>query len=210
MKVTYLDWFKTHERFLLIVLAGLLVLHIWGSGLSAWVKHDERLASQADAATKQVQDALRQQVQNTNALNARIDQLMAQRAIDTSKQKKIDDAAQATEVAARISALLRVKPEEVTASPADNTLKFDSQAAHANVDALEDLQQSRADVLDLSTKLGACTTLSNEQGLALTAEKAAHVADVKAEQAKSKTAFLRGFKWGAITGFIGGVAAHFI
>lgn len=207
---TYLTWFKAHERFLLFVLAGVLVFHIWGSALTAWVDHDKRTASVLDTQNKQAQEALATQIQSTQALNARIDSLMRQRALDTQKQKQIDDAAKASDLAARTALLLKIKPEDVSASPVDNTLVLNNDAAHANVNALEDLQQSNADVLDLSTKLGACTVLNASEATALTDEKKAHVADVNLEKAKTKKAFWSGFKWGAITGFVGGVAAHFI
>lgn len=210
MLLTYLTWFKAHERFLVIVLAAVLVIHLWGSALQAWVNHDKQKASLATEANRQAQSQLEVQTKSTLALNARIDDLMRQRAVDTQKQKRIDDAAKASEVASRIVDLLKVKPEEVTVSPADNTLVLSNQAAHEDVNALEDLQQSRADVLDLSTKLGACTALSDQKDTALDTEKKSHVADVNLEKDKVKKAFWKGFKFGAITGFIGGVAAHFI
>jgi hypothetical protein len=206
---TYLKWFKAHERFLIIVLAAVLVFHIWGSALQAWVDHDKRIATVADTQSQAAETALAQQVTVTNALNARIDGLMHQRALDTQKQIQIDNAAKASAVATRIADLLKVKPEEITATP-DNTLILSNDAAHTDVNALEDLQQANADVLDLSTKLGACNVLSDRKDTALTTEKQAHVDDVKLEQAKTKKAFWHGFKWGAITGFIGGVALHLV
>ena len=192
------------------MLAAALICYVWGSALNAWVDHDKRIATVSDTQNKQAQDALAQATKTTDALNARIDHLMQQRALDTQKQKRIDDAAQVTQVGARITELLKIKPEEVTASAQDNTLLLSSQAAHADVSALEDLKAANLDVLDLSTKLGACNVLSDQKEIALGTEHKAHVDDVNLERAKSKTAFWRGFKWGALTGFIGGVAAHFI
>lgn len=206
----YLTWFKAHERFLLFVLAAALVWYAWGSALSAWVDHDKRIAGASDTASKQAHDALEKQTETTNALNAKIDALMRQRALDTQKQKRIDDQAQSVVVAQRIAELLKVKPEEITVSPLDKTLTLSNQAAHVNVNALEDLKQANADVLDLSTKLGACNTLSDQRELTLSAEHTAHVDDVNLERAKTKKAFWHGFKWGAAVGFIGGIAAHLI
>ncbi len=207
--MTYLTWFKAHEKLLLFVLAAALVCYVWGSALKAWVNHDQRVATASDTASKQAQDALQKQTETTNALNARIDQMMQQRAVDTQKQKRIDAAAQVAQVGARITDLLKIKPEEIIASPVDNTLVLSNAAAHADVASLEDLKAANLDVLDLSTKLGACNVLSDQREITLGAEHKAHVDDVNLERAKSKTAFWRGFKWGVVTGFIGGVAAHF-
>lgn len=207
---TYLTWFKAHERFLLFVLAAALVCFVWESALNAWMDHDKRIATVSDTANKQAENALDAQTRITNALNQKIDSLMRQRALDTQKQKRIDQAAQVSQVGARIAELLKVKPEQVTASPIDNTLLLSDTAAHADVSALEDLKQANLDVLDLSTKLTACNVLSNDKEIALGTEHKAHVDDVNLERAKTKTAFWRGFKWGAITGFVGGIAAHFI
>ena len=138
---TYLTWFKAHERFLLFVLAAALVCYVWGSALNAWVDHDKRIATVSDTANKQAQDALALATKNTDArLNARIDSMMHQRVIDTQRQKQIDQAAQVTQVGARIAQLLKVKPEDVTASPANNTLTLARAAAHEDVASLEDLQ----------------------------------------------------------------------
>ena len=53
--------------------------------------------------------------------------------------------------------------------------------------------------------LGACNVLSDQKEIALwSLNHKAHVDDVNLERAKSKTAFWRGFKYGAVvTGFIG-------
>jgi hypothetical protein len=169
-----------------------------------------------DANNKLLQAQLQVIQQQVTATNLRVDQAMRDRAAATVNQKRIDDQSNSAELAARIRILLggigTVQVEPATANIPDR-LVFDMDAAHTNADKLEDAQQAKADVIDLNTKLVSCATLTAKQadtitGLngqiadgktALKTEQDSHAKDVKTERDKARGAWLRGFKWGAIT-----------
>jgi hypothetical protein len=235
----YLTWFKVHERLVLFLATGFFAVYLFGAGLNYFIKHDQTQAQIAQIQAKSASDKVTTdavvnqalltqlaQIQQQNAItNQRIDSLMSQRAQQTKVQKQQDDQASSAELAARIQTLLAVGTVKVETQPAPlpDTLQLSLDAAHADADKLEDGAQAQADVLDLNTKLTACNTLTGKQtdviqglntqisdgGTALKTEQASHAADVKTLTAKAKRSWLRGFKWGIITGFVGGLfAAH--
>lgn len=234
----YLQWFESHERLILALALGFFIVYVSDKGFDYLIKHDQTQAQIAtvqakDAATKVSTDDTQNKLlltqlaalqQQNNLTNQRIDQLMQQRAQQTKIQKQTDDNASSTALAARIQTLLAVGNIHVETQPAPlpDTLVYSLDAAHADADKLEDLNQATADLKDVNTKLVACNTLTDKQtdiitglklqvndgGTALTKEQEAHAADVKTLNAKAKRAWLRGFKWGAITGFVGGLIVH--
>jgi hypothetical protein len=235
----YLQWFESHERLILALALGFFIVYVSDKGFDYLIKHDQTQAQIAtvqakDAATKVSTDDTQNKLlltqlaalqQQNNLTNQRIDQLMQQRAQQTKVQKQNDDQAQPTELAQRIRSIIgkgTIVPA-TTSSPITGGLVFDSDAAHATADMLEDGLQATADLVDTNTKLTACNTLTtsqanviqglklqvNDGGTALTKEQEAHAADVKTLNAKVKRSWLRGFKVGAIVGFVGGLfAAH--
>lgn len=229
--VGYIDWLKAHEKLLIVVLGAALAFSLYGKGLNAWIEHDKRQADiaaqkvQADAvANKALADnnkliaddilVLKVQMQRQELL---IQQAMNKRADDTAKQKKTDDAMNASELAQRTQALLKVGHIEPS-SVQSGSLVFDDTAAHANVNALEDLQQAKADVIDLKSEVVSQKSLVAKQeeqvgglqkevtGLKveLADEKVSHKKDVDLERAKAKRSWLRGFKVGVVAGAAGG------
>jgi hypothetical protein len=152
-------------------------------------------------------------------LSAKLQASVAQRAKDTNAWKKKNDNSTSSDVAARTADILRVQQTEITADAVQGTLTFSQAAGHTNVNALEDGKQAEADVKDLDKQLAVCTEVTVKQDETITGvrtelsdEKVSHTADVKLEQAKTqlekdngKKQFRKGFKWGAITGFIGGI-----
>ena len=77
---------------------------------------------------------------------------------------------------------------------------------------LEEVPTLTANVASLQTELNNDTTIINKQqqviaqlNTDLIDEKKSHVADVNIEKAKAKRSFLRGFKFGAVAGFVGGL-----
>lgn len=231
----YIAWFKAHERLVVIVLALLFAVHFTGKAYDYLVKHEQTQAlianykAQTDAksfatseqhseALLQELGAMRQQLQLTNQ---RIDQVMQQRAAQTIQQKKQNDQAAPPELAARLRTLVGVGNISVS-TPLGDGLVFSLDAAHKVADDEEDLSQAHADVKDLNTKLVACQTITDEQadtinGLngtigsgktALTSEQDAHKKDVNRLEGEKKKAWLNGFKWGAITGFLGSLFVH--
>lgn len=234
----YLTWFKAHERLVLLVAIGLFSVHIYHRYLDYQIKHDQTQAQVANnqaqiAATKVNTDdtanklllaqlqTLQQQVATTNM---RLDQVMRDRNTATNQQKQKDDQASSSELAARISILLGTGHVEVESQGVNvpDKLSFSLDAAHVNADKLEDLQKVTADNDDLRTELVSCKAVTDKQtdainGLntqiadgknALGKEQTAHASDVNTLKDEKKRAWLNGFKWGAITGFLGSLFVH--
>jgi hypothetical protein len=235
---SYLTWFKAHERLVLLIALGFFSVHLYHRYLDYQIKHDQTQAQIANtqaqaAATKVGTDdtanklllaqlqTLQQQVALTNT---RIDQQMRDRGTATIQQKQKDDQASSSELAARIAVLLGTGHIEVEPQAANvpDKLAYSLDAAHADADKLEDLQKTNADNNDLRTELVSCKSVTDKQadtitGLntqiadgktALGKEHTAHVEDVKTLNSEKKRARLNGFKWGAITGFLGSLFVH--
>ena len=206
----YVTWLKAHEKIVLIAVAAFLAFHMYSKGLDAWVQHDQRNATAANTQAKSLETQLATlQAQNVQ-LSARIDQAMQQRAIQTVIQKKADDNLEPVALAARIQTQLgvgRVKYDTST-MPVVGELVFSNDASHKVARDEDDLQQAKADVVDLNTKLISCQGVNVVGDKALTAEKTAHADDVKLLKAEAHRSWLRGFKWGVITGFVGGLVIH--
>jgi hypothetical protein len=210
----YIAWIKAHEKLLIIVLGAWLAFHFYGTALNAWEKHDERLATiaqqkvEVDAtANKQLSQDVADLKQQLSIVTAQAQASQRQRQIDTNAQKQKNNNATPSEVATRIIQILRIQPQEVTASPVDGTLIFTPSAAHADVNALEDGIKAQSDVVDLTNELSACTAVVNKDDLLvaglntqLVDEKDSHKKDVDAEKVKTKKAWRNGFKWGYVGG----------
>lgn len=207
----YLAWFKAHEKLLVIILACIMAWHFWGTGLEAWSTREKRIADSADAANVLVQSQLKDLKNQNDALNAKLDASMAVRAVQTKKQKAIDAVATPSDLAVRIVTLLQAGHVTVDTTPTalPGTLVFDPDAAHKVAADEEDLVQIKADNIDLTTKYQSCVALGTQKDAALVAEQTSHTADVNAEKANSKVQYRkglkRGFKIGAIVGFLGGL-----
>jgi hypothetical protein len=234
----YINWFKAHERLVLLLAAGFFAVHFYGKGLDFLIKHDQ---TQAQIATQQAQIASTKFTQDdtTNKLvlaqlatlqaqvvqqTQRIDLAMQQRNAQTIQQKKVDDQSNSSELAVRIHALLGVGIIQVETQGANipDKLSYSLDAAHADADNLEDLQQVRLDVSDLKTKNESCKIITDKQadtitGLntqiadgktALGKEQIAHADDVKTLKQEKKKSWLNGYKWGVITGFLGSLFVH--
>jgi len=213
----YIAWIRAHERLLIIALGSWLAFHFYSAGLNAWIDHDKRLASIAqqkveiDAnANKQLADELATLKQQFATVLAQTQASIRERGKQNDDQKKINNNSSSSEVAARIVQLLRVQPEDVTASVVDGTLVFTPSAAHIDVNALEDGKTAEADNIDLRSQINSCTAVvaKDDQLIAglntqLTDEQKSHKADVALEQAKAKRSFLRGLKTGIVIGAAG-------
>lgn len=202
----YATWVKAHEKLLVIVIGALLAFHLYGSALSAWVEHDKRVATASNAQSTTLQDQLHTLQTTVAEQNAKIDQAMKQRATVTVIQKQKDDALQPTELSKRIQAQLGVGTVSVS-SPLGDSLVFNLEAAHKVARDEEDFAKAIADVADLNTKLVSCQAINVKADKTLDAEKKAHHDDVDTLRAENHRQWLKGFKWGAITGFVGGLLA---
>ena len=230
----YIAWIKAHEKLLIIVLGAFLVFHFYGDVLNVWTEHDKRqiavqqfvaqTAQQKTQADSQQNVQLLQQLADLklqySTLSAQVQVSMQSRSQKTKEQKKIDDTSTAVQIAARFSEILRLQSKEVNPN-ADGSITFTESGAHTNINVLEDGLQAKADVVELTHQVAVCAVLTAKQDETiqgvrkeLTDEKVSHKEDVKLEQDNTKLAkdegkksFRRGFKWGAITGFVGGILA---
>ncbi len=230
----YIAWIKAHEKLLAIVLGAFLVFHFYGSIVDAWVEHDRskiavqlqavEISRQKTQADSQQNIQLLQQLADLklqySTLSAQVQVSMQNRAQKTKEQKKIDDTSTAVQIASRFSEILRLQSKEVNPNP-DGSITFTESGAHTNINALEDGVQAKADVVELTHQVAVCAVLTAKQDETITGvrkeltdEKVSHKADVKLEQDNTQLAkddgkkqFRKGFKWGAITGFVGGILA---
>ena len=211
---------KAHEKLIIIGLSAALLFHFGEKGLTAWENHDKRIANIAQqkvdtdtAANKALSEQLAQLKLEIAAKNL---QLEAQ--IVASKQKlivqqKIDQNLPLPELSARWISLLSLQADSVTPKP-DGTIAVTTDAAHTTVNELEKVAPLTEQLLDTQNELKGCNTLSAKKdesitGLSkqLTDEQTARKDDQKLAAVKQKKAWLSGFKWGAIVGFVGGVVA---
>jgi hypothetical protein len=209
---------KSHERILIIAVTGFLIFHIGDGALNAWIHHDDTQAKIAATTVKtdttqtaalQVQvTTLQKQVAATNA--ALIAAIKA-RNTATQAQQTVDQTLPLPALATRWEELAQLQPADIKTT-ATNDLLVTESASRATVVLLEDVPTLQAnlksdqtiidnDVLIISKQSDLITQLNKD----LVDEKASHIADVKLEQAKGKRSFWRGFKIGAVVGFIGGV-----
>lgn len=214
----YIQFLKAHEKLLLCLGAGLLLIHLYGSSLNAWIDHDKRTASldaqkvAADTtANKALSDQLAALQTQVNATTAALQKDIFNRNATTAKQQQTDATMTEVELAQRWAQLIKVKPEEVTTSSVPNNLQISDNAAHITVNDLEALPTCQANLADTATQLTGEKQIVAAQTADITGlngqlvdEKKSHVADVNLEKAKAKRSFLRGFKWGAVAGFVGG------
>lgn len=219
----YISFFKAHEKILVIVIAALLLLHLYGSGLQAWVDHDKRqddvaleTAKTSAAKSVEVQQQLTDLQKQIAATNTHLDSVMAQRAADNQKQKDTDDKLAGQELAARLQALLVVSPGDVTWSPVQGDLVFTENAGHKVADIVDDNTKLTADVQDLQQKLTGDQSVISKQAEAVISanisyvdEVKAHKADVDLLKAENHKQYMKGLKHGIIIGLVGGEALRF-
>lgn len=218
----YLTWVKTHEKLIIIAVLALLSLHVYDSARQAYVDHlkrqDDVAAQTAQASSLQniqTQEQLADLRKQVDATNVALKAAEAQRAIDTRKQKQADDALAGQQLATRLQALLAVNPGDVIWSPVQGNLTFSLPAAHDVADVVDDKNKLAADVQDLQTQIKGDESVIVKQtdaivsaNLALADEKNFHQKDVNLLKGEMHGQWLKGFKWGVITGAVGAVVVE--
>lgn len=222
----YIAWIKAHEKLVALGLGAFLIFHLYGGVLNLWERHDQRnftiaqttaqVAQQKVQTDNQQNQQLLQQLADIQAqyaaLKVQLQTSLNKRQEVTVEQKQKDDQSTLTELAGRITTILRAQPKEIVADASGSTVTMSSSAAHADVNALEDGLQAEADKLDIDKQLTVCNTVVDQQGKSITGlqgqlkdEQTSHLADVKkdAEQLQiakdeQKKEFRKGFKWGSI------------
>lgn len=224
----YIAWLKAHER--LVIIAGVLFfgVHFYTKGFDYLAKHDQTQAQiahdnaqsalktldQSDQTNKLLQQQLADLKQSTAIQYANLQAQIVKRDQQTQQQKQTDNQMTLAQLGARWIYLQGLKPEDVTQSSLPDHLEVSSEAAHVTVNALEDGQSCKLDLQNTQLLLSDSQNLVNrtQQALdgangeiadarvALKKEQDSHAADVKELKHKNRTAWLHGFKWGAIAG----------
>lgn len=215
---SYTTFLKAHEKLIIVALSGFLIFHIGDKAFDAWIHHDDVNAKIAASTVKTDNTqtvALQTQVttlqKQVAATNAALIVAIKARNTQTQAQQTIDQTLPLPALAARWETLAQLQPSDIKTTSTSDLLISES-ASRATVQLLEDVPTLQAnlkadqaiidnDVLIMSKQSDLIVQLNKD----LTDEKTSHVADVKLEQAKGKRSFWRGFKIGAVVGFIGGV-----
>ena len=224
----YLEWFKSHERLLILVLCLGVGVHFYGRVINAWEQHDQRTVNTANAAlaaditnTKAIADAnakaaVQYQVLAAQLADANKALAAAQIARNTitQTQQATDRTLLPSDLAVRWTALLKLAPP--TIQPTTTGFVVTPDAAITTVEQLENVPTLQADLRDEQTVAANQTTqlnslLSVNVGLnnqidALNTQNAAQIKActddknlLKAQARKSK---FRWFLGGVVTGFI--------
>jgi hypothetical protein len=214
---SYVTFLKAHEKLIIVALSGFLIFHIGDGALNAWIHHDDTQAKIAATTVKTDTTqtvALQTQVttlqKQVAATNAALIAAINARNTATQAQQTIDQTLPLPALALRWEQLAQLQPADIKTT-ATNDLLITESASRATVVLLEDVPTLQAnlksdqtiidnDVLIISKQSDLITQLNKD----LVDEKASHIADVKLEQAKGKRSFWRGFKIGAVVGFISG------
>jgi hypothetical protein len=218
----YLTWIKTHEKLIIVAVLVLFSLHVYDSARQAYIDHLKRqddvaaLTAQASSLQNiQTQEQLADLRKQVDATNVALKAAEAQRVIDIQKQKQADDALAGQQLATRLQTLLAVHPGDVTWSPVQGNLTFSLPAAHDVADVVDDKNKLTADVQDLQTQIKGDESVIMKQtdaivsaNLALADEKNFHQKDVNLLKGEMHDRWLKGFKWGVITGAVGAVVVE--
>lgn len=228
---TELSWFKKHETLILGV-GVLLVVLILGNKyvnydaartetkakdaeqvLQLAKQHDDDLKSFMQTQT----DQYRQLVTQLQAQNAELVSSIQSRNQALQKQQQQDTKLPLPDLGKRWQQILNLPDGGVQTS--GNGLLVNPESATTTVVALEEVPVLRTDlaegkklVSNQASQISSLTALnsgylSQIDGLngTITKQDEACKAEIKAEQAKTRKAFVRGFKWGAVIGFVGGI-----
>lgn len=206
---------KAHEKLLLAVIATLLLWHFgnkaydaYGLHLNATQKADNAQIAQIESNNAQIQAKL-DQLKATVDANAKIDDAK----IAASKQKlvvvqKVDAALPLPELSQHWQDILALPSGSITPQT-NGTVAVTTDAAHATVNELEKIPALTDQLAATQDKLNGCTSVVAQQGTQITglkdditAEKKGRTDDAKIAKHNQRTAWLRGFKWGFITGAV--------
>ena len=219
---TYAAFIKAHHTLFIILALAAFGFFGYSKAITAWDHHEQRLDSvaqqkvTADAtANQQLLTQLAAQKANFDA-TLKANQALVTLLLSLLKARQVqDNALPLPDLGARWSTLLNLPPAAIVATP-DNKLTLTSDASHATVNALEQLPVLTNQLSLATANLAGCQQVTAQQdkviaGLntQLTDTNTARAADQKAAKAAQKKAWLKGFKWGAIAGFVGGLfVAH--
>jgi hypothetical protein len=228
----YLAFFKAHERTVIILLVLGFGAHMYGrwidlqsakkdaqvAALTQTVAQDKatvaNLAQQASTAASQYQAAL----DSASRQVASLTQALKQESALLAQNRQTDAGLDMPALATRLDQLTPGMPSDgVTVE--SNGLALTAPASHAVVAQLEAVPVLTNELTAAQATVASDQTALQAGGKALDACQAQVVglnksvvditakdtADIAAGKLEAKKQFRRGFKWGAITGFIGGI-----
>jgi ABC-type nickel/cobalt efflux system permease component RcnA len=211
----YIQFIKAHEKLIIIVLACFL-LYRTGQGIeNAWIRHDDKIATQAatavtaDTATnKQLSDQLAQVKTQQQAQNLQLTADITAKLAALQAQQKRDQLATQQQIIDRWKLLQPMQPGALQASGQNDVIT--PQAAAETVQQLEQIPVLKSEIQDQSQQITNDALVIVRQSdliaglnVQIVDEKKSHTADMNLEKAKSKRSWLRGFKWGLVVGAVG-------
>jgi hypothetical protein len=232
MLTSYLTFFKAHERLLIILLVLGFGTHLYSKYLdSESAKKDQQLAvltqtlneskSQASAAALQADSAAAAFQKALDTVQAQNSLLAASNARSQAALAQHQTADRTTlalpEVIQRWQSLVVLQPNDLSQTSSGTVISENGvRATVAQLEAVPTLTSQLADEVQIAandqsllTQQTTVTTALQSQVSALNVELADQskqcTAQVAAEKIKTKRAFIRGFRIGAVVGFIGGL-----
>jgi hypothetical protein len=211
---------KAHERLVITGVIALVLIHYGDKAYNAFELHEKGKQSADNQQIAQLHNdnlTLAQQLAKMQAdysakLAAMDAKIAASKQAEQDQQRK-DAALPLPDLAVRWAQILALGPGNITPQP-NGTLNVTVDAAHTTVNELDKVGPLTEQLLDTQTKLDSCVALNTEKDKAITgkeaelaAEKKARADDATVAKEKQRHAWWSGFKWGAITGFVGGVVA---
>lgn len=216
--VSWEAFIKAHERLILTGAASLVLWHFGNKIENIFVQKHlaeqsvlNQQITQQEAQNKNLQTQLAQMQltfdETVKSLNAKIDAKKQAVII----QQQADAKMPPVELSARWAELIAAPVGSITPD-SGGSIKVSVDASHTTVNELEKVPLLTEQTIDLQTELKSCTDLSAKKDETITGvkteletEKKARVEDAKVAKDNQRKSFWRGFKLGAITGFIGGV-----
>jgi hypothetical protein len=138
----YLAFFKSHEKFFIILVVAVFSFFGYSKAISAWDAHEQRLDSvaqqkvTADATATQQLTTQLATLKAQNDASQRANQAQITLLLSQLKQRQVqDNALPLPDLGERWSTLLNLPPAAIVATP-DNKLTLTSDASHATVSAL--------------------------------------------------------------------------
>jgi len=209
---------KAHEKLLAVAIAALVLWHFGDMAYNAYGNHLKVEQTATNTQIAQVEQSNAQIQAELIQLKASVD---AQAKIDDAKiaaakqtivvKQKTDAALPLPELSQHWQDMLVLSPGSITPQ-SNGTVAVTTDAAHTTVSELEKVGPLTDQLIATQDELKGCTSVRAQQDTQIAGlksdvdlEKKGRVEDAKVAVVKQKKAWMRGFKWGAITGFIGGL-----
>ncbi len=227
----YLSWFKAHERLVVILVVLAFGWHFYGAylnyagskadakviALTQLVEQDKQTNQNLAISSATAADQYQKALDSAQKLNVQLAQANAQQSAILDRRQSQDSMLDLPALSARLQTLVPSTAGGVTV--ANNGLALTDPASHAVVSQLEAVPvlQNQLDTetkiaqntgLALQSAQGDITACTNQVGglqTTLKDQQAHETAAIQAEQVKTKKAFRKGLKIGAIGGFIAGL-----